>query len=426
MYFCYFQTVVIMKVSINSYLRFSSPHDIIEIGGNMKKIFNFLFSRMVIVGLLLIIQVLFLIFIIWKFSKYYMYVSLILSLLSLLVVLWINRQDDNPAYKLAWTTLILVIPVFGGLFYILFGHAKMPRKARKRQRIAEAKLQSLLTQEERIKDILEYENIDIKNQATYIKNYSSFPIHQNTKTKYYKIGEDFYQDLLKDLKQAKHYIFMEYFIVAQGEMWDTNISNQDHYEDYLPHMYHSQSFETDGYVQPYGDSPLDRETVGENIYLNIINKAKHYIYIYTPYLIIDHEMMTALCLASKSGVDVRIMTPGIPDKKIIFWVSQSYYEPLLKAGVKILEYTPGFIHGKVVLANDEVATVGTVNLDFRSLYLHFECGVYLYQCSSLKEIKKDMLTTFKQGKEITLSFCQNRHWTVRFIQSIARLFAPLL
>ena len=121
--------------------------------------------------------------------------------------------------------------------------------------------------------------------------------------------------------------------------------------------------------QPYCDTPLDNETVGENVYLNIINRAKKYVYIFTPYLISDNEVITALCLAAKSGIDVRIVTPGIPDKKMVFLLTQSYYGTLLQAGVRIFEYKPGFLHAKSFVCDDEIATVGTINLDYRSLYL---------------------------------------------------------
>lgn len=182
----------------------------------------------------------------------------------------------------------------------------------------------------------------------------------------------------------------------------------------------------DGFVQPYGDSPLDHENVGENVYLNIISHAKHYVYIFTPYLITDNEMLTCLCNAAKSGVDVRIVTPGIPDKKLIFLLTQSYYEPLIRSGVKIYQYTPGFIHAKCFVCDDEIATVGSINLDFRSLYLHFECGIFLYQSGAVMQVKEDALDTFEKSEEVSLQFCTERNLIVRFVQSILRLFAPLL
>ena len=183
---------------------------------------------------------------------------------------------------------------------------------------------------------------------------------------------------------------------------------------------------SDGFVQPYGDSPLDNENVGENIYLNIINRAKRYVYIFTPYLIIDHEMLICLSNAAKSGVDVRIVTPGVPDKKAVYLLTQSYYEPLLKNGVRIFQYTPGFIHAKCFVCDDEIATVGSVNLDYRSLFLHFECGVFMYQSKAVMQVKEDCLKTFDDSKEMDVAFCRGRKLPVRMVQSLMRLFAPLL
>lgn len=166
--------------------------------------------------------------------------------------------------------------------------------------------------------------------------------------------------------------------------------------------------------------------MGENAYLNIINQAKRYVYIFTPYLIIDNEMMTCLCLAAKNGVDVKIVTPGIPDKKLVFLLTQSYYEQLIDAGVKIYEYEPGFLHAKSFVCDDEVATVGSINLDYRSLYLHFECGVWMYRSRAVMQVKEDVLDTLEHSREITKEYCQSRNMMVRLTQSLLRLMAPLL
>lgn len=194
----------------------------------------------------------------------------------------------------------------------------------------------------------------------------------------------------------------------------------------MPHRFHPEPFAGNGFAQPYSDTPLDGEIVGENVYLNIINRARKYVYICTPYLIIDNEMMTALCLAAKSGVDVRIMTPGIPDKKMVFLLTQSYYEQLLEAGVRIYEYQPGFLHAKSFVCDDEIAVVGTINLDYRSLYLHFENGVWFYKNKVIQDILDDFNQTLKYCDPISIDFCKNRNIVVRAFQSILRLFAPLL
>lgn len=209
-------------------------------------------------------------------------------------------------------------------------------------------------------------------------------------------------------------------------MWNTIVIGREDYTQFFPSVHQNEPFVTDGFVQPYGDSPLDHENVGENIYLNIIGKAKNYVYIFTPYLIIDYETLVALCNAAKSGVDVRIVTPGIPDKKIAYLLTQSYYEPLIRAGVKIYQYTPGFIHAKCFVCDDEIATVGSVNLDFRSLYLHFECGVWMYRSKAVMQVKEDCIETFECSEEMTLEFCRKRALPIRMLQAVLRLLAPLM
>ena len=194
----------------------------------------------------------------------------------------------------------------------------------------------------------------------------------------------------------------------------------------FPHKYHEEEFESDGFVQPFCDTPLDEEIVGENVYLNIINKAKRYVYICTPYLIIDNEMMTALCLAAKSGVDVRIMTPGIPDKKLIYSITRSFYHNLVQDGVRIYEWTPGFCHAKMSVADDCMATCGTINLDYRSLYHHFENGCFMADCDAVLDIRRDMEQTLEQCREVTEKYKSGRSATLRLGQLFLRLFAELL
>ncbi|MGL5354449.1 MAG: phospholipase D-like domain-containing protein, partial [Clostridium sp.] len=181
-----------------------------------------------------------------------------------------------------------------------------------------------------------------------------------------------------------------------------------------------------GFVQPFGDSPLDDDIVGETVYINMINKAKDYVYITTPYLIIDNELMTALISAAKSGVDVRIITPAVSDSKVVHLTTRSYYLPLINAGVKIYEYTPGFIHCKTFVSDNEVAVVGTINLDFRSLYLHFECGTWLYKCTAVTEIKDDYFKTLENCKQYTIEDYNNRPWAEKHFSKIIRVFTPLM
>lgn len=180
------------------------------------------------------------------------------------------------------------------------------------------------------------------------------------------------------------------------------------------------------FVQPYGDSPMDNEQIGENVYLNIISKAEDYVYISTPYLIITDEMVSALTLAAKRGVNVCIVTPGIPDKKSIYSMTRSYYHMLARDGVRIFEYTPGFNHCKLCVADDVVATCGTFNFDYRSLYHNFEDGCIFYHCDAVLREKADLEEMISVSREVTKKYEGKRAGILRGGQVILRLIAPLL
>jgi cardiolipin synthase len=194
---------------------------------------------------------------------------------------------------------------------------------------------------------------------------------------------------------------------------------------FYPWSHSECSEETDGYVQPYADNPMDKENVGEQVYFRIINSSKDYLYINTPYLIIDGILLFALKMAAKSGVDVRITTPFIPDKKLVHYTTRSYYGGLIEAGVRVYEYLPGFNHSKTFVSDDMVATVGTVNLDYRSLYLHFECGVILYGSQAVLDVKEDFLNTLPLCREVSAEDCFRR-LPVRMLHDVLRIFAPLM
>lgn len=513
-------------------------------------IFKMIFSRIVIFGLILVIQVVWLVDVLLNLQSYSTVASSILTVLSLLVTLYIVYKDGNPAYKLAWIVPILVFPVFGGLLYLAMGNKKPPKKYRRAIKQLKADPQLAMPQNEGVMEKIKEASLSTYGQTNYISKVAGYPIYKNEYSKYYPIGEEYYEDLIVELKKAKHFIFMEYFIVEEGEMFDrileilylkakegvdvrfmyddvgsvsilpygyakrlerkgikciafnpfvpflsVAMNNRDHRkitvidghtaftgginlaDEYInakvrfghwkdtgirvrgqavwnftvmflrmwninritdtefakfgPEVYrHEMKLEKDeepdyGYIQPYGDSPTDDEITGENVYLNIINMAVRYVYIFTPYLIVDHEMITAITLAAKRGVDVRIVTPGIADKKIVNEVTKSYYPILLQAGAKIYEYTPGFLHAKCVVCDDEIATVGTINMDFRSLYLHFENGVYLYKTKTVADIKADMLHTMNVSESITYEMTEKGR-AFGIVRAILRLFAPLM
>ncbi len=513
----------------------------------LKKIAKLLFNRIFYVALALLVQLGWLFILVWQLAAYSKYISLGITVVSILSVLWIVNKRINPSYKLGWTMLIMAVPIFGLLLYILFGKSRVAQEIQEQYTQVKRESVPYLTQEKKVFDKIKDKDPSAAAQSKYIYQYSGFPVYENTTAEYFQVGDDMFPVLVKELEQAEHYIYIEYFIINDGVMWRTildilerkaaagvdvrliydgfgclttlphrydrvlrgkgiqcrvfnpfrpvlNIvqNNRDHrkicvidgktgftgginladeyinqkerfghwkdtavmlrgeavwsmtvmflhmwsvvsrtpnsleHEPYLPHAYHPEQFESSGYVQPYSDTPLDGEVLGENVYLNIINRAKKYVYICTPYLIIDNEMMTALCLAAKSGVDVRIMTPGVPDKKMVFLLTQSYYEQLLEAGVRIYEYQPGFLHAKSFVCDDEIAVVGTINLDYRSLYLHFENGIWMYKNEVIRDILQDFVETLNYCDPISIDFCKNRNIFIRGFQSILRLFAPML
>ena len=195
---------------------------------------------------------------------------------------------------------------------------------------------------------------------------------------------------------------------------------------YQPYLLQDDQKEEQGYVIPFGDGPHRNVRLGKMVYLNILNQAKKYVYIMTPYLILDNEMVTALQFAAERGVDVRLILPHIPDKKYAFALAKSHYEELLGAGVRIYEYTPGFVHAKTFLCDDMQAVVGTINLDYRSLYLHYECAAYLYDVPALNDIRKDFTDTFVVSQEITLEMAKKRSILSRLTGSVLKIAAPLM
>lgn len=504
------------------------------------KVLNELHKRIVVFSLLIALQAIWLFLLMLGVLTYSPVIGWIARIISWLVVLYLINKDDEAGYKMIWIIVILIMPLFGGIFYLIIGD-KHPSKRLYRKFKKQLALSKKCMYPNTV--LNEVNDLYIKSQLQYLQK-EDFPIYNNTKTTYYSLGDTNYLDLLESLKQAKHFIFMEYFIVADGVMFNQIleilkqkvqegvevrfmyddmgcltllphkyykqlqvygiqciafnpfvpilsfvINNRDHrkitvidgvvgfsgginladeyinkkmrfghwkdtgikiegeavwnltlmflttwnavnnqYEDfdkYHPRHYPFIPTKQEGYVVAYGDSPLDNKPVGQNVYLNIINQAKEYLYIFTPYLIINETLQNALQLASARGVDVRICTPGIPDKKNVFRVTRSYYEDLIDQGIRIYEYTPGFMHAKNFVCDDSIATVGTINMDYRSLFLHFECGVLVYNTNTVNEIKQDFLDTIAVSKEITKEIVVKGRFRGLY-EAVLRLFAPLL
>lgn len=208
------------------------------------------------------------------------------------------------------------------------------------------------------------------------------------------------------------------------QMWITVNNSDDNIEDYYPWKNEKCPIVADGFYQPYCDSPIDNEYVGENVYMNMITSATKSIYISTPYLILDENMITALCLAAKSGIDVRIVTPSKYDKWMIHQATRSFYRDLVRSGVHVFEYTPGFMHAKTMVIDDRAAIVGSVNWDYRSLYLHFESAVWMCNTDTVHEVYKDMQKSFELSDEV-LPEELNYHRGWSLFRLVLRLIAPI-
>lgn len=214
------------------------------------------------------------------------------------------------------------------------------------------------------------------------------------------------------------------FTVMFLNFWNSFRPSETEYAAFVPDPTRWENL-TDGVVQPYADSPLDEESLAETVYMDILSQAQEYVYIYTPYLAVGEEMMDALRMTAKRGVDVRLILPGIPDKKLVYRLTRSYYVPLIRAGVKIYEYTPGFLHAKCYVSDDKVAVVGSINMDYRSLFLHFECGALLMHNSQVIALRNDVLQTLPQCREVQLSDCRTSLLGT-LLDSVLRLLSPLM
>lgn len=507
-----------------------------------KEWFKVLFRRRITVALMIILQLAFFLFVLLSGSEYSKITDAVFNLVSIFVSLYIIKNKSKNAYKITWIFLIMIFPVFGGMFYLWIKLQSSTRRFRNAYAFIEKKSMQFYCLPGEAKEELKQEAPQFERHVKYLQDFNKFPVYNHTTAEYFSLGENMFEALVEELKKAEKYIFLEYFIIEEGKMWNTILdvleekaksgvdvrliyddlgcflllpkdyadilrrkgikcrifnpfrpfiealqNNRDHrkiavidgkvaftgginladeyineFEKYghwkdtavmlkgnaawsftmmflqlwslctgktenYEEFYNEKQLpeENDGFVQPYCDSPVDEENVAENVYLNIINSAKEYLYINTPYLILDENISTALILAAKSGVDVRIVTPGIWDKRIVHMATRSYYYELMEGGVKIYEYAKGFMHSKVFVSDDTVATVGTVNLDYRSLFLHFECGVCLYNSSVIEKIKEDYLATLEACHKIEAEECKGNVLT-QLGGEVLRLFAPLM
>ncbi len=512
----------------------------------MSKILSFLANRVVLFLIPLILQIGIIIMIAMLLDEYFIPFYVMALIAGYLLVIYIISSRVNPAYKISWITMILAVPIFGPAFYLFYGGMRIPKVIRIKKARIEEKTYKLLEQDKDIITRMEEKDRMVACQAKYIES-EGFPVYKDTEVEYLPTGEIKWERMLEDLRGAKHHIFLQYFIIAEGTMWgeilkileakakqgvDVRVmyddvgclptlpngyyktlrekgikcykinplvtyknftmiqNNRDHrkilvvdghtgytgginlgdeyininspyghWRDCAVRLYgpavwsltviflrnwmiyddEKQDFEkyradryvkgfqyVKGNIQPYSDSPLDFRNVGENVYMNVINSATRDVFIATPYLIPSHELITCLKLAAERGVDVRIVTPSIPDKKSVFLLTQSYYKELMESGVKVYQYTPGFVHSKTFVADGKVGVCGTINLDFRSLYLHFEDAVWMNKCKAVKDMRADYLMQLESCKEISLHEVNNWPVIKKIAQALMKVFAPLL
>ena len=507
------------------------------------KFLKLIFSRIAIISLSIIFQITIFLFIGYFANRDYYLVHLIFIVLAILLVLFIFLKDEPASFKLPWIMLILIAPFLGIILYIMLGNKILPRKVISKIKEIENDAKKLSSE---VKDIDDIKDIDILayGQASYLMKTSNLPLYKNKETSYYETGESFYKALVDELKKAKKYIFLEYFIIEEGKMFNNILdilkekikenvevflmyddvgsigkvpwhyykklreigikavkfnpfnpivssahNNRDHRKitvidglvgfvsgmnladeyvniverfgywkdngimikgnavnnlvitfiqlynvggylklnvnDYLEKIEDYQSY--DGFIHPFidGPSPVDNAYIGKNAFLNIINQAKNYVYITTPYLIVDFHFLEALKSASARGVDVRIITPHIADKKIINVLTKNSYYTLTNGGVRVFEYEKGFIHSKMIISDDEVAIVGTINLDHRSFAHHYENAVWMYKTSCIFDIKKDFDEMFENDLIEIEKQSSKLKWYQRIIRNILIIFSVL-
>lgn len=472
------------------------------------------------------------------------YAPLIVSLVSVaavFMVLFIVIKRDESTYKLLWLLIILTMPLVGALLYLFFGNKRTAKPLKKRLQGVESSGdphplpvgETPFAGEKRMEQTIRW-----------LERKTGYPLCKAQPVRYYPLGDDMFPDMLRDMKSARRSIYIEYFIIEPGQMWDAmlavledklrqgvdvrvmyddlgsissfNFSNAReltqkgipcvpfnpllalkgtaNYRDHrkmlivdneiaysgginlsdryinLEHPYghwkdtgfrltgegvHSFTHmfltfwnafalkkgeggtpmpalqdsaeaprETDGYVLSYYDSPLEHDATSNQLFIDLLSQSTDYAWFFTPYLMLGDDLMAAMLAAARRGVDVRIIMPGIPDKKLIFRMSRSFYQVLLNGGVKIYEYTPGFVHAKSFVSDDKVATIGTVNLDYRSLFLHFENNSLFYRSSIVEKIKEDFLTTQALCSEVQ-PYDKRRYSRRWAVDGLLRIFAPL-
>lgn len=497
--------------------------------------------RVVFASLILLAQLFVLFLLVINLKQMFVYAFFVLELIGLAEVLVLIDRNRGSSYTIAWIVTILVLPVFGVLLYYLWGRAGTRSRCGRKTRKILSGLGKWLSPDPEVQKELRQSHPSRKRMSVYLEK-EGFPLYNGAQCRYYPLGEQQFEAMIADLEKASRFIFMEYYILSEGKLWDkiydllrrkaaqgvevrilyddagsifslpdevtaeaekvgiktlafnpvhryinrlyvnyrnhqkitiidgniaytggTNIA--DEYANYYPKYGHwkdtavrlegdavwsltvafLQMWEVesgaeedygqfrpdkvvagDGFYQPFTDGPVNEpDNPAEATYRYMITNAQDYVYITTPYLVVDNAMLELLSMAAISGTDVRIVTPKQSDHWYVHAVTRFNYGRLLAAGIRIFEYTPGYIHAKTILSDDDHAITGSINMDYRSFYLHFENGIWICGSPVLMDIKKDILETFEVSEEITLEQWNARPWGVQLLQAVLRLFAPL-
>ena len=524
-----------------------NEENVVRLAKPVKKgLLHLVFSRFLIIGLLLVLQILIVIAAYGFLADKLPYFVALTRVFATIMIIYLFNSDMDSTAKLTWMLVISIIPITGTAFLLFtqmnFGHRKTQEMVEEQIRIS----RQYLEQPKGVLRKVTRDSSAIDDLCRYVNRTGCFPLYDHTAVSYFPLGEDKFEAMLVELEKAEKFIFMEYFILEEGYMWgrildilirkakagvdvrvlydgmcemstlppdywklleeqgiqsgpfapimpfiSSHYNYRDHrkicvidgkvafnggvnladeyinrierfghwkdtavmlkgpavnsftimflqmwhlgwkkkemdYESFLLQPEDAEQEEAAGYVMPYSDNPMDKDKVGEAVYMDILNRATDYVHIMTPYLILDGELETALRFAAQRGVDVKMILPGIPDKKMAFALAKTHYRSLTEAGVKIYEYKPGFVHAKVFTSDDKKAVVGTINLDYRSLYHHFECATYMYKTDCIPAIEEDFQATLEKCREVTPETIKNEKFTVKLTGALMKAIAPLM
>ena len=507
----------------------------------LKGLWRIIFSRFFVIGLIIIAQIAAIVALYIWLGELIPFLTVFEIIFSFIMVFAVfNNGSMDNASKLTWLLIIAVLPIPGSIFLLFTRKNGLNRALADNVARMVAKTRDTIPQDPETMEELKADPSGTTLMDKYVLRTNDLPVYKDTEVTYFSLGEYKYKAMLEELQKAEKFIFMEYFIIEEGEMWgsildilvakakegvdvrvmfdglceistlpdnyvsllrnvgikahafspltpllSTHYNYRDHrkilvidgnvafnggvnladeyinrkerfghwkdtavmlrgravqsftllflqmwniYEkepDFSQAQIKPEPVKAQGYVMPYGDCPLDGYKVGESIYTDILYRANRYVHIMTPYLILDGELETALKYAAERGVDVRLILPGIPDKKAAYSLAKAHYRSLVASGVKIYEYTPGFVHAKVVVSDDEKAVVGTINFDYRSLYHHFECATYMYRTACIPGIDADFLATQEKSRQVTPETIRNEKTSYKLMGTILKLIAPL-